>query len=75
MGGYLTDLFSWHWRFLINVVPGIVVTVATLYAGFEGEALSTPPLTLWDGMAKYRHRLGTCVCHPSPGQGRAMRAD
>jgi DHA2 family multidrug resistance protein len=24
-GGYLTDTFSWHWLFLINVVPGIVV--------------------------------------------------
>ncbi|MCK0196833.1 DHA2 family efflux MFS transporter permease subunit [Ancylobacter sp. 6x-1] len=25
IGGYLTDLFSWHWLFLINVVPGIFV--------------------------------------------------
>ena len=23
VGGYLTDLFSWHWLFLVNVVPGI----------------------------------------------------
>ena len=22
VGGYLTDLFSWHWLFLVNVVPG-----------------------------------------------------
>jgi DHA2 family multidrug resistance protein len=29
VGGYLTDTFSWHWLFFINVVPGIVVTVAT----------------------------------------------
>jgi DHA2 family multidrug resistance protein len=29
VGGYLTDLFSWHWLFLVNVVPGIVVTLAT----------------------------------------------
>jgi len=29
IGGYLTDLFSWHWLFLVNVVPGIAVTVAT----------------------------------------------
>lgn len=27
LGGYLTDTFSWHWLFLINVVPGIIVTV------------------------------------------------
>ncbi len=25
LGGYLTQLFSWHWLFLINVVPGAVV--------------------------------------------------
>src|SRR5689334_2986461 len=30
IGGYLTDAFSWHWLFFINVVPGIAVTVATL---------------------------------------------
>jgi DHA2 family multidrug resistance protein len=25
LGGYLTQLFSWHWLFLINIVPGIAV--------------------------------------------------
>ncbi|SDB07963.1 DHA2 family efflux MFS transporter permease subunit [Bauldia litoralis] len=30
IGGYLTSVFSWHWLFLINVVPGIAVTVAVL---------------------------------------------
>jgi len=30
VGGYLTDAFSWHWLFFINVVPGIAVTVAAL---------------------------------------------
>ena len=29
IGGYLTDLFSWHWLFLVNIIPGIVVTVVT----------------------------------------------
>ena len=28
IGGYLTDLFSWHWLFLVNIVPGIMVTTA-----------------------------------------------
>jgi DHA2 family multidrug resistance protein len=27
IGGYLTELFSWHWLFLINVVPGIAATL------------------------------------------------
>lgn len=25
LGGYLTDLYSWHWLFLINVIPGILI--------------------------------------------------
>jgi len=29
IGGYLTDLFSWHWLFLVNIVPGIFVIIAT----------------------------------------------
>lgn len=27
VGGYLSHAFSWHWLFLINVIPGIIVTV------------------------------------------------
>jgi DHA2 family multidrug resistance protein len=27
VGGWLTETFSWHWLFLINVVPGIVAAV------------------------------------------------
>ncbi|RDI60231.1 DHA2 family efflux MFS transporter permease subunit [Microvirga subterranea] len=29
IGGYLTDMFSWHWLFLVNIVPGIFVTIST----------------------------------------------
>src|SRR5438105_15460426 len=25
IGGFLTDTFSWHWLFLVNIVPGFVV--------------------------------------------------
>ncbi|WP_436093332.1 DHA2 family efflux MFS transporter permease subunit [Bosea sp. LjRoot237] len=28
VGGYLSHAFSWHWLFLVNVVPGIGVTIA-----------------------------------------------
>lgn len=30
VGGYLTDLFSWHWLFLVNVIPGIFVVLAAV---------------------------------------------
>jgi len=29
VGGYLSNAFSWHWLFLVNVIPGIMVAVAT----------------------------------------------
>jgi DHA2 family multidrug resistance protein len=25
VGGFLTDSFSWHWLFLVNIVPGLSV--------------------------------------------------
>jgi DHA2 family multidrug resistance protein len=28
IGGFLTDTFSWHWLFLVNLVPGIAVAIA-----------------------------------------------
>jgi len=28
-GGFITETYSWHWLFLINVGPGIVVSAAT----------------------------------------------
>ncbi|MCQ1850629.1 DHA2 family efflux MFS transporter permease subunit [Neorhizobium galegae] len=29
VGGYLSNSFSWHWLFLVNVIPGIIVTAVT----------------------------------------------
>ncbi len=28
IGGYLTDAMSWHWLFFVNIIPGIIVTIA-----------------------------------------------
>ena len=28
VGGWITDNFSWHWLFFINLVPGLFVTIA-----------------------------------------------
>ncbi len=36
LGGYLTEFFFWHWLFLINVVPGLFVTItAVLLIDFD----------------------------------------
>ena len=32
VGGWITETFSWHWLFLINVVPGIVAAVVAATA-------------------------------------------
>ena len=29
VGGWITETWSWHWLFLINVVPGVVAAAAT----------------------------------------------
>jgi DHA2 family multidrug resistance protein len=29
VGGYISNAFSWHWLFLINVIPGVLVASAT----------------------------------------------
>ncbi len=31
VGGWLTDTFSWHWLFYVNIVPGICVTTAAFF--------------------------------------------
>ena len=30
VGGLVTDAMSWHWLFFINIVPGIIITIAAL---------------------------------------------
>src|ERR1700739_1306009 len=30
VGGYITDVMSWHWLFFINVVPGVLITIGVL---------------------------------------------
>ncbi len=48
----------------------VVVTVATLYAGFKGEETRFEPVPLFEQMSKMRCKLGKCACHGGP-----LRAD
>ncbi|MGD0719807.1 MAG: DHA2 family efflux MFS transporter permease subunit [Roseiarcus sp.] len=59
VGGYLTDAFSWHWLFLVNVIPGIMVSTACWFLIDFDE----PDLTLlknfdWLGLAGMAGFLG-----------------
>src|SRR3954467_15818074 len=59
IGGYLTDLFSWHWLFLVNIVPGIFVTVSTyLLVDFDEPDLSMLKTFDWWGLAFMAGFLG-----------------
>jgi MFS transporter, DHA2 family, multidrug resistance protein len=31
LGGFLTDTYSWHWLFLVNIVPGTLVAAAVWF--------------------------------------------
>ncbi|SDR56166.1 MFS transporter, DHA2 family, multidrug resistance protein [Rhizobiales bacterium GAS113] len=51
VGGYLTDQFSWHWLFLVNVVPGCAVAVATfLLIDFDKPQLNLLKRFDWTGL-------------------------
>ena len=59
IGGYLTDLFSWHWLFLVNVVPGIIVSVATYtLIDFDKPNLKLFKTFDWWGLAGMAAFLG-----------------
>jgi MFS transporter, DHA2 family, multidrug resistance protein len=60
VGGYLTDLFSWHWLFLINVVPGVIVTVVTWFlVDFDKPDFSLLRQFDWPGFITMAGFLGT----------------
>lgn len=60
IGGYLTDIFSWHWLFLVNVLPGIVVTVASyLLIDFDEPDLKILREFDWIGFLTMAGFLGT----------------
>jgi MFS transporter, DHA2 family, multidrug resistance protein len=52
VGGIVTDAFSWHWLFLINVVPGICISIATfLFIDFDKPDWALLKRCDWFGLA------------------------
>jgi DHA2 family multidrug resistance protein len=59
VGGYVTDMLSWHWLFFINIVPGMIVTAATwLLVDFDKPELSLLENFDWWGMLSMGGFLG-----------------
>ena len=48
VGGWITDTYSWHWLFLINVAPGVIAAAATPFLLPNDEPRLTN-LTTLDG--------------------------
>jgi DHA2 family multidrug resistance protein len=60
VGGYLTELFSWHWLFLVNVIPGIGVTIAAFsLIDFDKPDFALLQRFDWWGLAFMAAFLGT----------------
>ncbi|NVP57330.1 DHA2 family efflux MFS transporter permease subunit [Rhizobium rhizolycopersici] len=60
VGGYLSHAFSWHWLFLINVIPGIIVTVvAWNFIDFDKPEMSLLKKFDWMGLAAMAVFLGS----------------
>ncbi len=59
VGGYLTDLFSWHWLFLVNIVPGIIVSLAGWFLiDFDEPDMSLLKNFDWAGLLSMAGFLG-----------------
>ena len=39
LGGYITENYSWHWLFLVNILPGIIVV--TIVRGMDASPRQT----------------------------------
>ncbi|MDQ0136352.1 DHA2 family multidrug resistance protein [Neorhizobium galegae] len=59
VGGYLSNSFSWHWLFLVNVIPGIIVTAVTFtLIDFDKPQLQLMKKFDWWGLASMAIFLG-----------------
>lgn len=60
VGGYLSHAFSWHWLFLVNIIPGIIVTIVTWnFIDFDKPELGLMKKFDWWGLASMAVFLGS----------------
>ncbi len=76
IGGYLSETFSWHWLFLINVVPGIGVAVmAWVLVDFDKPEMRLFRHFDWLGLAAMAAFLGAMEFALEEGPGNDWLAD
>ncbi|THK35471.1 DHA2 family efflux MFS transporter permease subunit [Ensifer sp. MPMI2T] len=60
VGGYLSHAFSWHWLFLVNVIPGIIVATLTwTFIDFDKPELGLMKKFDWWGLLSMAVFLGS----------------
>ena len=75
LGGWLTDNYSWHWVFLINLPIGIVTVLGLLAVHGRDQAAGASALRLVRlHRARHRHRLAAADARPRRA-GRLVRLD
>ena len=70
VGGYLSHTMSWHWLFLVNVIPGICVAIATFtLIDFDKPDWKLAKRFDWWGLAAMATFLGALqyVLEEGPG--------
>ena len=59
VGGYITDVMSWHWLFFINIVPGIGITIGVwMLVDFDKPNFKLLEKFDWWGLASMAGFLG-----------------
>lgn len=59
VGGFISDTMSWHWLFLVNVIPGVIVaSSAWLLIDFDEPDLGLAKRFDWWGLAGMAGFLG-----------------
>ncbi len=60
VGGYITDLLSWHWLFFINILPGVGITIGVLaLVDFDEPHFELLKQFDWWGLASMAGFLGS----------------
>lgn len=60
VGGYLTELFSWHWLFLVNIIPGVAASlIAWTMVDFDQPDYALLRRFDWAGLATMAVFLGS----------------